>query len=188
MPENLERFEQRRPQRPVLPRGVFDDNLEQSALLRGGLPEEQLARPARQIQHVVRLIDWSRGGLLDILNLAQQFILVPAPSRRMLVEELLPDSPMEFVQIHGLNARFNLIVLSPQLLEGLRAGRLLDPVGGEHGLTEPIEDRLRNNQVIQNFGKFVGQNFLARVPLWALSAITRAVVIHVRSLFQLAHK
>jgi hypothetical protein len=42
--------------------------------------------------------------------------------------------------------RFNPIVLGRQLLNGLDQGRLFGPVGGEHGATKPIEDRLRYNQ------------------------------------------
>jgi hypothetical protein len=48
MAQDFERFEQGRPQRPVLPRGFFDNHLEQPALLGGGLLQEQLARPAHQ--------------------------------------------------------------------------------------------------------------------------------------------
>src|SRR6185437_829352 len=66
----------------------FQYHLEQPALLDCWLLQEQLARTARQPQHVHGLIDGSRRGLLDILNLAQQTILFPAPVSRMLVEKL----------------------------------------------------------------------------------------------------
>ena len=49
--QDLERFEQGRPQHPVLPSGLFDNHLEQPALLGGGLLQEQLGRPARQAQN-----------------------------------------------------------------------------------------------------------------------------------------
>ncbi len=68
--QDFERFEQGCPQRPILPSRLFDNHLEQPALLGGGLLQEQLACPARQAQHVDGLIDWGRRGILDILDLA----------------------------------------------------------------------------------------------------------------------
>jgi len=47
MAQDFERFERGRPQRPILPRRLFDNHLEQPALLNGGLLKEQLARTAR---------------------------------------------------------------------------------------------------------------------------------------------
>src|SRR5438132_9865120 len=66
MAQDLEWFEQGRPQRPVLPSRLFDHHLQQPALLGGGLLQEQLARTACQAQHVDGLIDWGRRGLLDL--------------------------------------------------------------------------------------------------------------------------
>jgi len=47
MAQDFERFERGRPQRPFLPSRLFDNHLEQPALLNGGLLKEQLPRPAR---------------------------------------------------------------------------------------------------------------------------------------------
>ncbi|MGO9242494.1 MAG: hypothetical protein ACLQBJ_16955 [Bryobacteraceae bacterium] len=91
MAQDLKRFEQGRPQCPVLPSRLFDNHLEQPALLGGGLLQEQLACPARQAQHVYGLIDGGRRGLLDILDLPLQPVLLGAPSNRLLVEKLLAD-------------------------------------------------------------------------------------------------
>jgi hypothetical protein len=107
------------------PRGFFDHHLKQPALLGGGLLQEQLARTARQVQHVDGVIDWGQRGLLDILNLAQQTILLSTPGSRMLVEKLLGDAPVELVQVHGLDARFDLVASGLQFLDGLYASRLL---------------------------------------------------------------
>ncbi len=66
----------------VLPGGLFHHGLEQPTLLAGGLLEEQFARPTRQAKHVDGIIDWGRRGLLDILDPAQQTILLPAQCDR----------------------------------------------------------------------------------------------------------
>ena len=84
MAQDLERFEQGRSQHAVLPSRLFDNHLEQPALLGGGLLQEQLARAARQAQHVEYLIDWGRRGLLGLLDLALQPVLFRAPNRRCL--------------------------------------------------------------------------------------------------------
>ena len=70
MPQDFKRFEQGRLQRTVPPRSPIDYDVEESALLGGGLLEEQLACPTRQAKHVDGLIDGGRRGLLDILDLA----------------------------------------------------------------------------------------------------------------------
>ena len=131
---------------PVLPSRLFDNQLKQSALLGGGLLEEQLAGPARQAEHVNGLIDWSQRGHLDILDFAHQAILLAAPDARMLVEKLLREAPVELVQLHRPYPRLDLVVPGLQLLDGLRTGCLLGPVGREHSVAEPLEDRLRNDQ------------------------------------------
>ena len=116
MAQDLERFEQGRPQRPILPSRLFDNHLEQPAVLGGWLLKEQLARPARQAQHVDGLIDWGRRGLLDILDLALQPILLGSPSCRLLVKKLLGDSTVELVHVHRLDARLDLVVPGLQLI------------------------------------------------------------------------
>jgi hypothetical protein len=106
----------------------------------------------------------------------------------LLVEELLGDPPIELVQIHRLDARLDLLVPGLQLLDSLRAGRLFGLVGGEHIVTEPFEDGLRNDQFLQNFGELACEDFLARVWLLAFPPVAGAVVVHVLPLFQLADK
>jgi hypothetical protein len=106
----------------------------------------------------------------------------------LLVEKLLGDPPVELVQVHRLDARLDLVVPGLQLLDGLRAGRLLGLVGGEHSVTEPFEDGLRNDQFLQDVGELANEDFLARVRLSAFAPVAGAVVVHVLSLFQLANK
>src|ERR1043166_3415896 len=137
MAQDFKRFEQGCPQRAVLPGSFFHNHMEQPALLDGGLLEEQLARLAGQPQHVDGLIDGGRRCLLDVLDLAQQTILLHAPGARMLVEKLLADASVELVQVHGLNARLDLVVASLEFLDGLRTGRLLGLVGSEDSIPEP---------------------------------------------------
>jgi len=119
------------------------------------------------------------------LDLALQPVLFGAPSRRLLVEKLLRDPPIELVQVHRLDACLDLLVPGLQLLDRLRAGRLLGLVGGEHIATEPFEYGLRNDQFLQNFGELACENFLARVGLLAFSPVAGAVVVHGLPLFQL---
>ena len=59
MAQDLERFEQGRSQRAVLPSRLFDNHPEQPALLGGGLLQEQLARTAPQPKRFNGLIDWA---------------------------------------------------------------------------------------------------------------------------------
>ena len=81
----------------------------------------------------------------SFLDLALQAVLLAAPRSRLLVEELLGDAPVELVQVHRLDARLDLVVLGLQLLDGLRAGRLLGLVRGEDNVTQPFEDRSRDD-------------------------------------------
>ena len=65
---------------------------------------------------------------------------------------------------------------------------MLGPVGGEHSVTEPIEDRLRNDQFLKDVGKLASEDFLTSVRLRAFAPVAGAVVVHVLSLFQPAYK
>ena len=188
MAQDLEGFEQGRSQRAVLPSRRLEYNLEEATLLGGGLLQEQLARPACQAQHVDGLIDWGWRGFLDILDVALQPVLLGAPRSRLLVEKLLGNPPIAPVQVHRLDSRLDLIVPGPQLLDSLRAARLLGPIGGEYIVIEPFEDGLRNDPFLQNSGELACENFLARVWLLAFSPVARAVVVHVLPLLQLADK
>ena len=60
--------------------------------------------------------------------------------------------------------------------------------GRDHSVTEPFEDRLRNDQLPEDAGELASENFLARVRLGTFSPVAGAVVVHVPSLFQLADK
>ena len=61
-----------------------------------------------------------------------------------------------------------LVVASLEFLDGLRTGRLLGLVGGEHSVTEPFEDCLRNDQFLQDVPELASEDLLARVRLRAL--------------------
>jgi hypothetical protein len=168
---------------PAPPGGFSDYHLKQPALFCGGLLQEQFARPARQPQHIDGLINRGRHGRLDVLYLAEQTVLLPAPSGRLLVEKVLGDATVEFVNIHGLDARLDLVVPSLQIFDGLRAGRLLGPVRGEHSVTEPVQDRLRNDQFLKDVGELAGEDFLAGIWLRAFSSVASAVIVDVLAFF-----
>ena len=86
------------------------------------------------------LIDRGRSG---ILNLPLQPVLLGAPSSRLLVEKLLGEPTVELVHVHRLDARFDPLVPGLELLDGLRARRLLSLVRVKDGATEPFEDGMR---------------------------------------------
>lgn len=90
----------------------------------------------------------------------------------MLIEEHLCDPAIELVQVHRLDARLDLLVPGLQLLNRLRAGRRLGVFGSEYIATEPFEDGLRNDQLLQNFGELACENFLTGVWLLAFSSGT----------------
>ncbi|HEY7334980.1 MAG TPA: hypothetical protein VH639_08855 [Bryobacteraceae bacterium] len=92
MAQNLEWFEQGGIQRAILPGGLFNNRLQQPALLRCGLLKKQLARSARQAKHIDGLFDRDWRGLLDILNLASQTILLLPQHGGLLVKELLGNA------------------------------------------------------------------------------------------------
>ena len=89
-------------------------------MLAAGLLEEQLARPARQAKHIEGLIDRRQRGFLNILDLAEQTILLSAQRGSLLIEELLRDAPIEFVHVHGPNTGFDLLVAGMEPLDCFR--------------------------------------------------------------------
>jgi hypothetical protein len=71
-----------------------------------------------------------------------------------------------------------------QPLHGLIASGALSPVGFKHLKCHPIEDRLRNDQLLKKLGKLVGQTLLARIGFGAFASVASAMVVHVAALLE----
>ena len=76
------------------------------------------------------------------------------------------------------------LVASKRLL----AGGLFGDVAGDQFVLQPIEDFRRNDEFPQLVRELTLQNFFACVPIRALPAVTRAVIVHVAPLFDLTHQ
>ncbi|HSB17331.1 MAG TPA: hypothetical protein VLE22_22975 [Bryobacteraceae bacterium] len=122
------------------------------------------------------------------MHLAQHSLLLAAPRLSLLVEELLGNTTVEFIHVHGFDPCLHLVVPGLQPFDGLFAGGSLRPIRLEHNIAKPIEYRLRDNELLQNIGELAGEDFLARVRLWAFASVAGTVVVHVSALLDFAHK
>ena len=88
---------------------------------------------------------------------------------KLLADVAAVSAMLDRLQVHRLNAGFHVVVANLQLFDGLPAYTLLGPIRLQHGVRQPLQDRLGNHQFSQNTGKLSVENLLARVRLGALA-------------------
>jgi hypothetical protein len=153
MPQSLKRFEQDCSQRPVLPGGTLNYDLQQAPLFRRRLLKEQFARPTCWYQQVNGMINGRGRCILDFSDLFLNRLLFAAPHGGLVVEKLLLNAAIELVKIHRLNTRFYLFDSDLQSSDGLFTSSLFGPVRFDHGVSKPFEDGLGNSKLSKNLGE-----------------------------------
>ncbi|HVC78265.1 MAG TPA: hypothetical protein VND96_17280 [Candidatus Micrarchaeaceae archaeon] len=78
-----------------------------------------------KFQQLDAVFDVALVGVLVDLNVAQDSVLFASPLGCLAVEERGVDPPVELIQIHGVQACLNLVVVSLQAGDGLVALVLL---------------------------------------------------------------
>ena len=78
-----------------------------------------------QLEQLDAVFDVALVGVLVSLDVAQDSVLLASPVGGLAVEERGVDPPIQLVQIHGVQACLNLVVVSLQAGDGLVALVLL---------------------------------------------------------------
>jgi hypothetical protein len=121
----------------VLPGGVRADEIQEPALLPRGLLHEQRVGAAGEFKNADAVLQIGLVGVLVLLNSAEQGVLLGSPLRRLLVEEIGPDPPVELVHVHGVDAVLEPGVFGLEPRDRLVVELLLVAVALPQGFPDP---------------------------------------------------
>src|SRR5262249_28037448 len=174
-------------QLPALPGAVRNYEIEEPTFFTWILLLEQplcIPREFEQPDAFVKV--GSIGGLMP-LDFAKTPILLGAPLGRHVVKECGLHLAVELVHVQGMHAALKSVVSGPQPADCGFVLPLLVGVAGAQGVTHPIEDFLVEGQPAEQFRELLADDLLSHIGLIAPAPVSRAMVIDVALLLDLAN-
>src|SRR5215467_7458325 len=122
------------------------------------------------------------------LDFAQATILLGAPLSGHAIKKCAVHLPVELVHVHGVHPTLKPVVFGPQPANRRLVLSLFVSVAGVERVADPSEDFLVECQLAKELREPVTDDFLADIGLVAPALVSRAMVIDVALLLDLADK
>ncbi|MBL8666342.1 MAG: hypothetical protein JNM48_02645 [Rhodospirillales bacterium] len=119
---------------------------------------------AGEIQNSHALVHVRLFGLLVALNFLQAAALLFSPLPGHAVEELAADPAVELVDVHGVDATLQPLVLGLETFDRLLMLPLLICVAGVERLAHPTQHLVVELQSAEQRGELLLQHFLTNIP------------------------
>lgn len=173
----LKRFAESRPQLPVLPSRLPYYQPQQAALLLVALTLEELGCFADQRHEIDGFRRWRDRRRSAIGNLALYALLLHPDFGSLPIVRFHIDPAVQPVVVQNIPSRPQPLQFRLEASERLCLCLALNQIARDDLLLQPFHDFGGNYQLAKFVGEPLHELFFARVPLGALAAIPRAMVV-----------